>query len=45
VIYGASRQAYITGLTPGANVFTAKYAVQANTGTWADRNITVIGIP
>jgi hypothetical protein len=41
----ASRTSYVTGLTAGSNTFTAKYAVTAGTGTWIDRNITVVGIP
>jgi len=32
----------ITGLTAGSNVFTAKYRVSANTGTFQNRNISVI---
>jgi hypothetical protein len=31
-----------TGLTPGSNVFTAKYQVSAGTGTFTFRNITVL---
>lgn len=34
-----------TGLTPGTNVFTAKYRVDATTGTWQFRNITVLPLP
>lgn len=34
-----------TGLTAGSNTFTAKYKVSANTGTWQNRNITVIPLP
>lgn len=34
----------ITGLTPGANVFTAKYRVSASTGTFADRKLLVMGL-
>ena len=37
---------WVTGLTAGANTFTAKYRVGgASTGTWANRNITVIPGP
>lgn len=32
---------YVTGLTPGVNVFTAKYRVVAGTGSYYDRNIIV----
>lgn len=32
----------VTGLTPGTNVFTAKYRVHAGTGTFSNRQITVI---
>lgn len=35
----------VTGLTAGVNVFTAKYRVSANTGTWSDRNIFVTPAP
>lgn len=31
-----------TGLTPGSTTFTMKFKTIANTGTWLDRNITVI---
>lgn len=31
-----------TGLTPGSNTFTARYAVSSGTGTFADRSINVI---
>lgn len=33
-----------TGLTAGSNVFTSKYRVTANTGTFGSRRITVIGL-
>lgn len=32
----------ITGLTPGTNVFTAKYRVTGGTGTWYRRTLAVI---
>lgn len=32
----------ITGLTAGVNVFTCKYAVGSNTGTWGKRRLIVI---
>ena len=34
----------VSGLTAGANTFTAKYRVSANTGTFVNRSITVVGI-
>lgn len=34
----------VTGLTAGSNTFTAKYRVDANTGTFLNRSITVIPI-
>lgn len=41
-----SRTAYVTGLTAGANTFTAKYkSGSGTTVTFANRNITVVGIP
>lgn len=33
---------YFAGVTPGANVFTAKYAVTGGTGTFAARSLAVI---
>ena len=36
---------YISGLTAGSNVFTAKYQVTSGTGTWSSRTITVIPLP
>lgn len=38
----ASATFLITGLTPGSNTFTAKYRVDAGTGTWRARSITVV---
>ena len=35
----------VTGLTAGANTFTAKYQVSASTGTFVNRNIAVVGLP
>jgi hypothetical protein len=32
----------VTGLTAGSNVFTSKYRVSANTGTWLNRSISVV---
>lgn len=40
VKYGGSF--YVTGLTAGSNVFTAKFKVSAGTGTFAARFITVL---
>jgi hypothetical protein len=37
----ASATFYVTGLTGGANAFTAKYKTTAGTATFADRNIIV----
>lgn len=34
----------VTGLTPGVNVFTAKYRIEVNTGTFARRTVVVIPI-
>lgn len=34
-----------TGLTAGSNTFTAKYAVNSGTGTFAFRNIIVMPLP
>jgi hypothetical protein len=34
----------ITGLTAGTNIFTMKYKVSVNTGTFVNRSITVQGI-
>ena len=39
-----TRVALITGLTAGANTFTAKYRVSAGTGTWAYREIAAHGL-
>ena len=36
---------YVTGLTAGSNTFTAKYRVDAGTGTFANRTIVVIPLP
>jgi len=33
-----------SGLTAGSNTFTAKYAVEGNTGTWLRRNIFVMDL-
>jgi hypothetical protein len=41
----ASATSVVSGLTSGSNVFTAKYHVDAGTGTWANRDITVIPLP
>jgi len=38
----ASSVTYLTGLTAGSTVFTAKYRVTAGTGTFLDRSITVL---
>lgn len=35
-------QVFLVALTPGSNVFTAKYRVTGGTGTFINRNITVI---
>jgi hypothetical protein len=35
----------LSGLTPGVNTFTAKYKVNAGTGSFTNRDITVVGIP
>lgn len=40
-VVGLSRTIGITGLTPGVTTVTCKYRVSANTGTFADRNLTV----
>ena len=40
----AGRTYVIDGLTPGVNVFTAKYYVSAGTGTFGDRYLTVTPI-
>ena len=40
-----SKTVYVTGLTAGANTFTAKYRVPATIGTFLNRTITVEGIP
>lgn len=34
-----------SSLTAGSNVFTAKYHVDGNTGTFSSRSMTVVGIP
>lgn len=39
--FGASF--YFTGLTPGSNQFTAKYKVGSGTGTFLNRDLTVMG--
>jgi hypothetical protein len=36
---------WVTGLTAGSNTFRAQYRVEANTCTYANRNITVIPAP
>ena len=36
---------YVIGLTAGSNTFTAKYRVDAGTGTFANRTIVVIPLP
>ena len=42
----ANAAVWVTGLTAGANTFTAKYRVAgASTGTWANRSMTVIPGP
>lgn len=38
----ASATFLVTGLTAGSNTFTAKYDVNAGTGTWLNRRISVI---
>lgn len=35
---------YVDDLTPGSNVFTMKYKVGSGTGTWSDRQMTVVGM-
>lgn len=35
----------VTGLTAGSNIFTCKYKVNADTGTWQYRTITVFPLP
>jgi hypothetical protein len=35
---------FVTGLNPGSTTFTAKYDVNAGTGTFANRTILVIPI-
>lgn len=37
------RSFVITGLTAGSNTFTMKYSVSAGTGTFVNRDITVVG--
>lgn len=34
----------VTGLNPGVNTFTTKYAVSAGTGTFSSRNISVVSL-
>lgn len=42
----SSRTFKMTGLTAGSNTFTMKYKiVVAGTGTFSDRDITVVGLP
>jgi hypothetical protein len=41
----ASYAAIRSGLTPGSNIFTATCRVTGGTGTWGNRNITVIPLP
>lgn len=41
---GASATFLLNGLTPGVNVFTAKYRVNGATGGWANRHIMVRAI-
>jgi hypothetical protein len=36
---------FVTGLTAGSTIFTAKYSVNAGTGTFANRTIIVIPLP
>lgn len=36
---------FVSGLTPGSNTFTAKYAGQGGTSTFQNRTITVIPLP
>lgn len=43
--YTMARTFKLTGLTAGSNTFTAKYRVSANTGTYDNRDITVVGLP
>jgi hypothetical protein len=40
----ASHVTVFTSLTAGSNTFTAKYRVTANTGTWQDRRMFVLGL-
>lgn len=42
---GAAAVIPVTGLTAGDNTFTAKYRATANTATFFDRFITVVGVP
>lgn len=35
---------YYAGLTAGSNTFTMKYRVSANTGTFSERSLTVMGL-
>jgi hypothetical protein len=44
-IYQTSVTYLVSGLTAGANVFTAKYKAQSGTSTFVNRQITVVGIP
>jgi hypothetical protein len=41
----ASAIYFLTGLTPGSLTFTSQYRVTGGTGTFANRNITVIPMP
>ena len=41
----ASATYLVSGLTAGSNTFTAKYRVDASTGTFVNRNIIVIPLP
>ena len=44
-VHQASATYFVTGLTAGSNVFTAKYDVSAGTGTFANRTIVVVPLP
>jgi hypothetical protein len=41
----ASATFLVSGLTAGANTFTAKYAVSGGTGTFVNRSIIVMPLP
>jgi hypothetical protein len=43
--FSIARTVRISGLTAGSNTFTMKYKVSATTGTWFNRDITVVGLP